>query len=439
MLALVPRFRGAIRAATCGGPPPGSRVVMPAAFPALPASWGEVIYRGRGVFDVTGDLAARRIADGGNVRWLDPNGSDAANGLTEGTAKQTWAGVRATFALNTPVTVYVKPGTYAAWGANTVYQNANIIAVGGRARFSAAVTGLSWAPNGTFPAVYQATVAAPYAVVDEAQLDAERIATWLTLQASLAAVNSTPGSYWASGGVLYVRTADSRAPDSSLLVLPTSTLNGVGLLDPSVFASGIDWIGGGGGRAFTAQAMSAFTAVNCRFMYGEIGGYYANSCLDSVLVDCETHGSYNGDGFGYSAIGKHLELRCRSRRHGAPWAASSGINNASSAHGATVVRLSGYYGNSDGPNVADAISSYSFNAGCRIEASRDDSGATQQCNVVADSSGGGAGAKIWLLDCGLGGAGIAADLRANLAADRIYVRNTPYGRAPSGAGAVEAW
>lgn len=433
MLARAPRVRSAIRAATSLG----SRVVMPAAFPTLPSSWGEVIRRGRGVFDVAGDLAARRIADGGNLRWLDPNGSDAANGLTEGTAKQTWAGVRATFALNTPVTVYVKPGTYAAWGANTVYQNANIIAVGGRARFSAAVTGLSWAPNGTFPAVYQTTVAAPYAVVDEAQLDSERIATWLRLQDSLAAVNSDPGSYWASGGVLYVHTADSRAPDSSLLVLPTGLLNGVALFDPSVFCSGIDWIGGL--RCFTGQALTAFTAIGCRFLYGEGGGYYANTCLDSVLVDCEAHGSYDGDGFGYSTVGKHLELRCRARRNGAPWAASSGINNASSAHGATVVRLSGYYGNSDGPNVADAFSSYSFHAGCRIETSRDDSGATQRVNVAADSSGGGAGAKVWLLDCGLGGPGIAADLRPILAADQIYVRNTPYGRAASGAGAVEAW
>mgnify|MGYP002133181956 CR=1 FL=1 len=437
MLARVPRVRGAIRAASRGGPSPGSRVVMPAAFPSLPASWGEIICRGRGAYDVTGDLAARRIADGGNVRWLDPNGSDTANGLTEGTAKQTWAGVRATFALNTPVTVFIKPGTYSAWGAASVYQNANLIAVGGRARFSAAVTGLSWAANGTYPNVYQATVAAPYAVVDEAQLDAERIATWLTLQASLAAVDAAPGSYYASGGVLYVRTADSRAPDASLLVLPTGALNGVTLLDPSVFASGIDWIGGQ--RAFTAQAAAAFTAFDCRFLYGETGGYYANSCLDSVLVNCEAHGIVNGDGYDYTAVGKHLELRCRGRRNGAPWAASSGINNASSAHGATVVRLSGYYGNSDGPNVADAVSSYSFSAGCRIETSRDDSGPTQQCNVVADSSGGGAGAKIWLLDCGLGGAGIAADLRPSLAADRIYVRNSPYGRTPSGAGVVEAW
>ena len=152
-----------------------------------------------------------------------------------------------------------------------------------------------------------------------------------------------------------------------------------------------------------------------------------------MSIDSVAHGTHGGgDGFSYQAVGRHLELRSRAIRNGND---GSQVSNGSSSHGATVIRLSGYYGDSDGPNVADVFDSRSFNAGSVMETSRA-TAAVQAVNVAVDSAA--SSTSAWLLECHLGGSSISADLRPIDLPDRIYVRATPY-RSTSGAGAVMTW
>lgn len=406
-------------------------VELPAAFPWTPTF--DIVRSADGVYDATIDIAARMITPG-TTRYLSTTGSDAADGLSWATAKRSMASVVASLSA-TAVAIYVAAGDYrgalGGWGGGVpyLYQHANIIAVGGRARFSISPSGLTWAPNVTYPSVYQVTTTAPYAVIDEASVDADGVPLYLTSRASVALVDANPGSYYASGGVLYVRTVDSRAPDASIHSFVAGVTNGFALNNVNVYVQDCDFIGGN--RSWFSSDCLAFTAVRCGFYFGELDCYRSQSTADGVLVDCVTHAAWSGDGCSYDANGNHLELRHTAIRNGN---GTVGTCNGSSAHGATMIRLSGYYANSDGPNAADVVDSRGFNAGLEMERNRATS-TSQQVNYAVD--GFATSATGWLLDCTLGGQvdGIAHDLRPIDAPDRIYVRETAYSGV-SGSGLV---
>lgn len=368
------------------------------------------------------------------TRWIATNGNDVNSGLVEGSPKRSlWSALIA--AGSTPTTFMIKAGTYDwdySWAGQTQAADFNLIGYGGRVRISTQPTGLSWSSVGS--GAYSTTFAtAPYGVVDEANVDAYGVGTWLTQQASVVAVQASGGWYW-TATTLTVKTFDGRAPDSSLWAFPSSAskwsmrINGGSV---TAYIENIDFVGG---YRAEVNAVRQFTTINTTFSYTEFHAFHGVACTEAQLWQSRAIGAKGAgggaDGFGYQAgWAKCLEVDCEGLSNG--WDGSD-ICNGSTSHGGVVIRCGGRYLNNQGPNVADVASGKSITLGAVIGASRGVS-SSQRTNVASD----GATGEIWLADCDLDGAG-AQDLYMIHAGSRIYTRATNYSGA-GGAGTVGVW
>ena len=379
------------------------------------------------------------LFDAGANYYVDrarPN--NGGNGLTPATAKRDiWAALNVLpFPDVGPVNLWIKSGTYdlaGGWAASSILSRANIIATAnlataslaswepGRVRTTASPLTLVWAldSGSTYAA---ALAAAPYAVIDEAQPTSSGAGSRLTLQASVAAVEANPGSYHHAAGVLYVRTADSRAPDANVHALKAVQNNGkASLAGVSFNVFDVDFVGGS--RSFYLQAGTAAVFSGCRFRYGELEGLGAEACADVRLFDCESDENTR-DGVAYTNVTRGLEVRCRGRRNG-----FSGLNidNASSMHtGGSMVRIGGTYSDSAGINVADVQDTRSWLLGCSISGTRSTDN-SRKVNFWTEG-------LAYLERCTL--ANNTIDLHADQVGDVIRVWDTPYVGPLDGLGAV---
>lgn len=363
------------------------------------------------------------------TRWIATTGNDSNSGLVEGSPKRSlWSALIA--AGSTPTTFMIKAGTYDwdySWAGQTQAADFNLIGYGGRVRISTQPTGLSWSSVGS--GAYSTTFAtAPYGVVDEANVDAYGVGTWLTQQASVVAVQASGGWYW-TATTLTVKTFDGRAPDASLWSFPSSAskwsmrINGGSV---TACVENIDFVGG---YRADINAVGQFTAIDTTFSYSEFRAFHGVSCTEAQFWRCRAIGA-KGDGFGYQAgWAKCLEVDCEGLSNG--WDGAD-INNGSTSHGGIVIRCGGRYLNSQGPNVADVASGKSVTFGAVIGASRGVS-SSQNTNVAGD----GATGEIWLADCYLDGKG-TQDLYTINAGSKIYTRATGYDVA-GGVGTVSTW
>lgn len=367
------------------------------------------------------------------TRWIATTGNDSNSGLVEGSPKRSlWSALIA--AGSTPTTFMIKAGTYDwdySWAGQTQAADFNLIGYGGRVRISTQPTGLSWSSVGS--GAYSTTFAtAPYGVVDETNVDAYGVGTWLTQQASVVAVQASGGWYW-TATTLTVKTFDGRAPDSSLWAFPSSAskwsmrINGAAV---TACVENIDFVGG---YRAEINAVGQFTTINTTFSYTESYAFHGVACTEAQLWRCRAIGAKgaggNADGFGYQVgWAKCLEVDCDGLSNG--WDGAD-INNGSTSHGGIVIRCGGRYLNNQGPNVAD-VSGKSVTFGAMIGASRGVS-SSQSTNVVGD----GATGEIWLADCYLDGKG-THDLYTWNAGSKIYTRATGYDVA-GGVGTVSTW
>lgn len=367
------------------------------------------------------------------TRWIATTGNDSNSGLVEGSPKRSlWSALIA--AGSTPTTFMIKAGTYDwdySWAGQTQAADFNLIGYGGRVRISTQPTGLSWSSVGS--GAYSTTFAtAPYGVVDETNVDAYGVGTWLTQQASVVAVQASGGWYW-TATTLTVKTFDGRAPDSSLWAFPSSAskwsmrINGAAV---TACVENIDFVGG---YRAEINAVGQFTTINTTFSYTEFHAFHGVACTEAQLWRCRAIGAKGAgggaDGFGYQVgWAKCLEVDCDGLSNG--WDGAD-INNGSTSHGGIVIRCGGRYLNNQGPNVAD-VSGKSVTFGAMIGASRGVS-SSQSTNVVGD----GATGEIWLADCYLDGKG-THDLYTWNAGSKIYTRATGYDVA-GGVGTVSTW
>lgn len=363
--------------------------------------------------------------------YVSTTGNNANSGATPALAKRNFApGTGAYSSISGATRIVVEAGDYyndqgwrgLAMTTETTYLE--IVASGGRVRMLSQEAALTYSSAGS--GAYSATLAtAPFGVFDEAQVDAYGSGTWLTQQANLAAVQAS-GGWFHSAGVLYVKTYDARSPDRWVCAAQTGKNGFVGnSASLSTYHSGVDWIGFVTG--IHAVNSNRTIIEDCRAIASQTDGLRVAACTDGYLFRSEAHASYNGDGILYGATGNILEVDCVGISNG--WSASD-TSNASTAHGATVIRCGGVYLNSKGPNVADVISSKSLTLGARIETSR--GAGVQGTNVASD----GATGKMWLADCLLDGS--TYDLYTLNAGSVIYTRNTGYG-ATTGPGTVSTW
>lgn len=374
------------------------------------------------------------VLDAGLNYYVGAGGNNALAGTSYATRHaDLWAILNALpFLGTTPVNVWVESGTYDlshGWsGGNpagvTVLSPANLIATAdlqtaslaswepGTVRTTTSPLSLTWAlqTGGTYRA---ALAASPYAVVDELQLTSAGLGSRLTLQASIAAVDAAPGSYYWAGGQLYVRTLDSRVPDTRVHAFKASQPNGyANLAANSVYVDGFDFLGGANG-AMRIAAGDQMTFNRCSFRYSEYAGLDANA---SPLVQVfDSAADENGaDGFDYTTVTRAVEGRCVGRHNGYD---GSNLSNASSMHsGGTILQYGGNYTDSQGINVSHVGGCKVWMAGCSASGTRATDN-TRKVNVwIAD------GGTAYLERCAL--SGNTTDVRADGVSDTINLFGT---------------
>lgn len=386
--------------------------------------------QGRGI-----GAAARRFRVATTAtRWLDPIAS--GNGLTKATPTgDLWAILGA---INQPTTIYVRERAVtldlAHGGAGTVFvDHCEIIVVKdfdtlepGSIRHAMSAP-LVWTAAGG--GSYSAPMAGNYAftpgnVIDEATLDAYGGGTWLTPVADAAAVAATASSWAKVGSTIYVRTADSRAPDANLLVMKNANNMATVFAGTNLYLEGLELLGGA--RPFYAPRGGTITLARCKARYGVEEGFGFVDTTRATLIDCAMTGN-GSDGVAYTTTPRAVEVRVTSCKNGHPITPTN-ICNGSSQHAGEVIRVDGVYLDNQGPNLADVLGAKSWNVRCRASGSIATQ-PTQQVGVWIQGT-------AWLDGCDIGG-NAHADLKAQLEGDVLNVYGTRYATT-DGAGVVRA-
>jgi hypothetical protein len=377
------------------------RVVSPpSGFPWAP-SW-KVIETAPGVFTTTLDPKSLRRTST-VTRYVNLARADnSGNGLSAATAdKSIWAAVNAGFSDGAVVTVYVlgsaDPENPTVYDYDNCWQSAwafdgNCIVV---SDFTALAPGYAvsstymrpggahlgtWAltADGAGPNVYEATLAAaPNAVIDATVKNATTTTHQrLTLRSSIATVEANPGSYWHSSGKLYVRTADSRAPDAKLRALRASVVNGhINTATVDAYIEGLTFEGGNA-RCLFIQAATSVALVNVTATHGQLEGLSLQSTTASGdytlwLIGCQAL-DCDGDGLQYtvtgaSAVARILEWNCIARAN-----SGAGTEQGSTAHftagntSVSIIRVNGTFSSNKTQGAADVGGCDSWLEGCRF-------------------------------------------------------------------------
>lgn len=384
----------------------------------------------------TSDFRPELYIPSGTAVYIATTGNDTTGNGTEGNPYRTLAkgyDVGATV-------LYIKSGHYdyvsglgASW--NPTRSMALIAADGpGTVTISRAFNGLSWtqqsSPN---TAVYLAACpVTPYRVVDTTAAknttkllpNGQGVPIPYTSVASVAACQATAGTYYISGSNIYVHTHNNRAPDASVLVMPTQSCNWFTDktdANKTIYMDGIMWWGVGGCRTEHLAANEVkLIAVDCHFGYG--GNTLASVNIQGTqycyFVRCGASDNLTDDGFSYSTSAtqtaldnytcKGYEDSCWTRRCGNTGAVN---DNASTSHyNATVYRINGDYQETVGPSVADVLGSYTFCGNCiagnSLIPTTNQARVAFQCGTVNDVDGVTA-SQMYLDECTSVGVGYA--------------------------------
>lgn len=380
------------------------KVSPPSGFGWSP-TWG-VIEIAPGVFTTTLDVRRDLMVATAATRYVAlSDGSNADNGSTWALAhKSLWDGLNDAFTAGLAVTIYVEgsadplnPTVYDydnAWRV-ALAVDANIIVVSDRTTLAPgyAISSTYMAPGGAYlgtwglgpteAAVYEAALAAAPAMVIDATVTNATTGTHqrLTLQASAAAVQATPGSYYWAGGVLYVRTADSRAPDASLRALRAGVVNGhINTATVDCYIEGLSFEGGSGAgtsRALYIQAMTSATIVNCKATHSSGEGLSLSSSTVSAdhtlhFINCQAL-DCDGDGFQYTATGNAAVVRALEWNCVSKVSSGAGTDQGSSAHrtagntSVSMIRIGCLFASNKTEGFADVGGTTTWALGCRFE------------------------------------------------------------------------
>lgn len=254
------------------------------------------------------------------------------------------------------------------------------------------------------------------AVFDKANLDAYGYADDLVLRGSIGDVNTNPGSYFVSTNTIYIRTIDSRAPDSDIeLVGKNGSINSLNgrlttgthyFKDINFRHSGLSCI-----VADSTGGLNVYIE-NSRIM---AGSFVFDGASEVILFNVHAGKTASDianydpeDGIYINAV----EYNC----HFVNTAESgSGTDlQASTVHnGCKILRLNSSYGITQGQNVADVNSSQTFMLNCDFYGA-----------IPASSSGfysSGPGVTAWLENCSSTQTVGIFDIQNN-ALDTIYSR-----------------
>ena len=387
-----------------------------------------------------------------NTRYVDiATGSDANTGLVVGSPKKSiWSALN----VGGNDTIYVKgsadpanPTVYHydwSWRAVPV-QNTNVIVVSDFTTLAPgwAISSIghkagdsllgTWAltadVNG--PHVYEATLATTPGggVIDaSAAPQASGAMAKLTNRASIALVEANPGSWYHDGTKLYVRTADSRAPDTALRPLKQA-INGWLNTAISIYVERLTFEGGNA-RAFYLQHGVQATFVDCTFRNSQqngcelnVSGAVTNTTHTVYLIRCKGLGNA-GDGLGATALGsgeviRWCEIDCEaSGNSGGGSDEGSSVHKAAGNGNVSAIRVGGLYHANKTAGVADVGGMGTWMLGSRVYGEA-------QGVFIGNAS------TAWIHGCVL--TGNTTGLVTDNASGTIYVSGTTYATT-SGAG-----
>lgn len=341
--------------------------------------------------------AADPINYPGVVRYyVDPvSGSDANSGLTWALALKRISTALAKADVDVVLckggAVYRIDSTgQQGIGLYTGSRNIVLAAVGPRAIITTARE-VTWTVDGTLTNTYNSTSTggAIVRVLDMRSRDVYGDYASLTLVASKALVDVTPGSYFYASNVVSVRLSDSTVPDTNILCLRSA--------DSKVSAPGVTWymrncmfLGGSSG-AFAARdgsSSSVIIAEDCWFAHQfSADGYQIKDVGMSIAVRCRASANAN-DGFNYhelNGLSPHfIEIDCVGMANQA-----LGTGNGSTSHESCIgFRMNCGYAFNAGPGVADVNSAKTFNVNCN---SRGNTGHSNASGMLVANT-----AEMWI-------------------------------------------
>lgn len=373
---------------------------------ALPSDFRVYAINGKYASSYDSYACPLQVGDYCAVIYVDPvNGLDTNDGSSAKPLQSLQKAVRAgRYARK--LLILAKPGNYNTRTLSFATEDLKglvcaIVPWGtGRILSSSRFPGLVWTLN--TGSTYQASLAGLAAdtfvsAFDAANLTAVGDYSALTRRSSIALVDANPGSYFVSGGVIYVRTVDSRAPDSNLIVYDTFWGSLQYHVDGGVlYVEGVDQEGSS--KGFFSMPPSPYTAKptyvlkNCTGKYNAIDAVWCYSFGTTIAINC-TWAANLGDGASFGSLdasGSHLliETGVIGRNNGI-----GGADQNSTAHNAsTTVRINGTYTGQAGQAVADVQDSWSWLLGC--------TGAKGSVTAEVFRTGNGVGGgHMWLEGC----------------------------------------
>jgi hypothetical protein len=347
------------------------------------------------------DVATYEYLGAGKTYYVSLTGSSGNDGLTPETPLLTiWA------ALGKPDVdrVIVKGGYYPranGFASIAINRSVSIKAMTGEKVTISNSEDLTWTKTAGKTNVYQATRSAVKRVYDKTILDEFGDYKELQNVVSIDLVDSTQGSYFSDGTLVYVHTPNSRASDNNIRVMLFA--DNLVFNAETLYLEGLDIEGGK--QCLRSENPNNFpnNAVygkNCTFKYASDGNsVHVWGAKQSFFQKCVASRSYQ-DGFNYHIFHtikpRVIEVDCIGRHNGRTGADSS--NNGSSVHdGGTVIRVNGEYFGNEGANVIDVNEgTQSWNIGVFSHESIATIGSVLNADFVASNTG---QTKMWLDSC----------------------------------------
>lgn len=368
------------------------------------------------------DFDVSKYQPTGKTYYVSATGSASNDGLTYATA---FSSIGTALSKGDADVIMVGYGIYErskGFSGYTISRNVSIKAFGGPVTFSAHDT-LTWTVASGYTNTYQATRSLVDLVWDAKTPDALGDYTRLTKQTSIALVDANPGSWYSDGTTLYVRTSDSRQPDSNIrayLDVAHAVISG----NVTVYMEGINIEGGIEALKVTNGAGGlnpTFYAKNCKFKYSTTYNGLTSQGAKTFLFNCEASRNY-ADGFNYHIFNSvnctSIEINCTGRNNGY---STQDNNNGSTTHdGNTIIRINGNYYSNYGPNIADVNNSKTWCVNCNSHDSLDGqpgytpSQVSQETNYYMDG-------QMWLDSCN--SKGTLYDLVSTFSYSVINIRN----------------
>lgn len=341
----------------------------------------------------------------GQTYWISKTGNDSTGDGSQGNPYRTLAKADAMGAVVFMIGTGIWDRTDGFASSWNPARSVRLVSAdgAGKAIITRAQTGLTWtqqaSPNNN---VYAATVSNAVTVLDLAaagwvaytdpntgeQYPAELLEDGIrvrpkafTNQTSIAACQANvhanwwfgDGSWYLTGGTLYVRTFDGRAPDANVLVLRDESIMAAVGNNITVYNEGVIMWGNSGHRlTCTGTNTSVLAGENFSISFSSSTGANgmhtdANTLSwheNVTITDIFRRDAFNytntlrGSGVPYS---KGVEISCKSRRIGGSLPAETTLNGSTSHNDCTIIRLNCDHRYNQGPTVADVSGAHSIN------------------------------------------------------------------------------